>query len=104
MKILSKLIERGESTLDEVEWYAENALHLKSTNKELSDTYLKIAETHISIFNMLHDMMVKLIEKERHAGVNPPQSMLEMWDYSHKKMMKEFAEAKYIIEEVKKTY
>jgi hypothetical protein len=53
---------------------------------------------------MLHDMMVKMIEKERHAGANPPQSMLEMWEYQHKKLMKDYAEAKYIIDEYKKTY
>lgn len=104
MKVLKNLIEKANDTLDEVEWYAEQAMHLKTDNKPLADIYIKIAEMHITIYGMLHEKMVSLIDEEKRKGMQPPKVMLDMWDYEHKKLIKEMAEAKYIIDEYKKTY
>ena len=89
--------------MEEIEWYAEKAHHIKTEHKPLADAYIKIAEMHITIYNMLHEKMVSLIDEERRKGVQPPASMLAIWDYEHEKLVKEFAEAKYLIEEYKKT-
>lgn len=35
-------------------------------------------------------------------GVAVPHEMQVIWDYEHEKLIKEFAEAKYLIEEYKK--
>ena len=104
MKILKDLIEKADDTLEEVEWYAEKAHHLRAEHKELADTYIKIAEMHIGIYNMLHERMVSLIAEYRKSGDNPPASMLEIWNYEHEKLVKEFSEAKFLVEEYKKTY
>ena len=104
MKILTNLIEKGKDTLDEVEWYAEKAIHLKSDHKDLSDCYIKIADMHITIFGMLHDKMISLIEETKRKGVQPPQAMLDIWEFEHKRLIKEFAEAKFLVDEYKKTY
>lgn len=104
MKILKDLIEKADDTLEEVEWYAEKAHHLRAEHKELADTYIKIAEMHIGIYNMLHERMVSLIAEYRKSGDNPPASMLEVWNYEHEKLVKEFFEAKFLVEEYKKTY
>jgi hypothetical protein len=86
MKVLKDLIEKADDTLDEIEWYAEKAHHFRSMNefKNLADTYIKVAEMHVTIYGMLHERMVALINEE--------------------KLVKEFAEAKYLVEEYKKTY
>lgn len=102
MKLLKDLISKSYDTLDEIEWYAEKALHIKSEHKALADAYIKIAETHINIYNMLHDKMVTLIEEQKVKGANVPHEMQVIWDYEHEKLIKEFAEAKYLIEEYKK--
>ena len=103
MKLLVDLIEKGKDTLDEIEWYAEKAHHLRSEHKALADTYIKIAEAHIGIFGMLHDRMVEMIETEKRRATPPPE-MLAIWNYEHERLIKEFAEAKYLVEEYKKTY
>lgn len=103
MKILTELIEKAEDTLDEIEWYAEKALHLKTEHRPLSDVYIKIAEAHVSIFGMLHDRMISLIEEAKKT-MTPPKEMLSIWEYEHAKMVKEMTEAKFLIEEYKKTY
>lgn len=104
MKILTHLIEKAHDTMDEIEWYGEKAMHYKIDHKSLADTYNKVAEMHITIYDLLHKEMVNLIEEHKRMGHTPPPEMLAIWDYEHQKLVKEFAEAKTIVDEYKKTY
>ena len=101
MKVLKYLIEKANDTMEEVWEYSEKAHILKSEHRSLADTYIKIAEMHITIYNMLHEKMVNLIEEEKRKGVVPPASMMAIFEYSHEKLIKEFAEAKVLIDEYK---
>lgn len=104
MKILKDLIEKAKDTMEEVEWYAEKAHHLRTDHKQLADTYIKIAEMHIDIYAMLHGRMVALITEQKEKGAHVPPEMQAIWDYEHERLIKEFAEAKFLVEEYKKTY
>lgn len=104
MKVLKDLVAKAHDTMDEVEWYAEKALHLKATHKELSETYIKIAEMHVDIYKHLHQRMVALIEEEKKKGISVPEPMMAIWEYEHEKLVKEFAEAKVLIDEYNKSY
>ena len=104
MKILKDLIGKAEDTMEEVEWYAEKAHHLRIEHKGLADAYIKVAEMHIEVFKLLHEKMVALIAEEKAKGGETPKAMEFIWDYEHEKMMKEFAEAKYLVDEYKKSY
>lgn len=99
MRILVELIEKAEDTMEEVEWYAEKAHSLRATHKELADTYIELAETHIEIYKKLHKEMVELIEEERQKGIQPPAGMIEMWNFQHERLVKDFSELKYLVEE-----
>jgi hypothetical protein len=102
MKILKDLIEKSSDTLDEIWFYAEQAHHLRPEHKGLADTYIKIADMHIEIYGMLHNKMVSLIEEEKKKGVQVPPAMQAVYDYEHEKLIREFAEAKFLVEEYKK--
>lgn len=104
MKILKDLIEKSKDTLEEIEWYSEKALHLKGEHRNLADAYIEIAEAHVKVYTKLHEQMVMLIEEEKKKGTQIPVTMSVIWDYEHEKLIKEFAEAKYLIEEYKKNY
>lgn len=104
MKILKDLIAKAEDTLDEVEWYAEKAHHLRAEHKALADTYIKIAEMHIEIYGMLHSRMVALINEQKEKGAAVPPAMMVIYEYEHEKLIREFAEAKLLVEEYKKAY
>lgn len=104
MKILTHLIEKAHDTMEEIEWYGEKALLYKTEHKSLADTYNKIADMHITIYDMLHKEMVNLIEEKKRSGHTPPPEMLAIWEYEHEKLIKCFAEAKAIVEEYKKSY
>ena len=104
MKILTIMIDKANDTLEEIEWYAEKALHYRVDHKAVADVYNKIAEMHIAIYDMLHKEMVALIDEHRRMGHTPPPEMLAIWDYEHEKLIKEFAEAKTMVDEYKKSY
>lgn len=102
MKILKHLIQKADDTLEEVEWYAEKAHHHKADNRALADCYIRIAEIHIEIYRMLHERIVAAINEYRSKGNEAPPVMQAIWDYEHEKLVKEFSEAKSLIEEYKK--
>jgi hypothetical protein len=104
MKMLTNLIDRAEATMEEIEWYAEKAHHLKQDHRGLADTYIKIAEMHVSIYDMLHAQMILLIDQHKKEGHLPPAEMLAIWEYEHTKLTKHFTELKYMIEDYKKSY
>ena len=104
MKILKHMIEKAHDTMEEVEWYAEKALHYKADHKAVADIYNKIADMHIGIYDMLHKEMVTLIDEHKRMGHQPPPEMLAIWDYEHEKLVREFAEAKTMVDEYKKSY
>ena len=104
MKILKDLIEKMDDTLDEIEFYGEKAHHFRAEHKALADTYAKVGEMHIEIYTMLHDKAVELINEEKRKGITPPVEMLAIWNYEHEKIVKEFAEAKFLIDDYKKSY
>lgn len=64
----------------------------------------KIAEMHIDIYGMLHSRMVALITEQKEKGAHVPPEMQAIWDYEHERLIKEFAEAKFLVEEYKKAY
>jgi hypothetical protein len=104
MKTLVNLIDKAKDTMDEIEWYAEKAHHIRTEHKALADIYIKVAEMHIDIYKMLHEQMIDLIDEERRKGKIPPPEMLAVWEYEHERLVKEFAEAKYLVEDYKKSY
>lgn len=102
MKMLTKLIEKAEDTLDEIEWYGEKALMYREENKALADVYNKIADMHINIYDMLHKQMVELIDQYKRNGATVPAEMSAIWNYEHEKLIKEFKDAKVLVDEYKR--
>lgn len=104
MKILVNLIDKANDTMEEIEFYAEKAHSLRHEHKELADVFIEIATMHVDIYKMLHEQMVDLIEAERKKGNTPPPEMLAIWNYEHERLVKEFSEAKFLVEDYKKSY
>lgn len=97
MKILTEVISKMHDTMDEVEWYATKAIHLKPTHKSLADVFIKIADEHVEIYEMLHTEVVDLISEEKRKGVMPPPEMVAIWNYENERLVKEFTECKALI-------
>ena len=104
MKIIKDLIEKMDDTLEEIEFYATEAHHLRAEYKHLADTYAKVGEAHVEIYEMLHDKAVALIAEEKQKGTHVPPEMQAFWDYRHRDLISDFNKAKYLLEEYKKLH
>ena len=104
MKIIKDIIKKMDDTLEEIEFYAKEAHHLRVDYKQLADAYEKIGEMHIEIYKMLHDRVVALINEQKEKGVVVPPEMMAIWDFEHRKLMGKFNEFKYMLDEYKKEY
>ena len=104
MKILVDLIEKAHDTMEEIEWYAEKAHSIRVNHRELAETYIKISDMHVTIYGLLHERMVEIIEEEKRNGTQPQPEMLAIWNYEHDKLVRQFAEAKFLVEDYKKSY
>ncbi len=102
MKIIAELIDKMEDTLEEAEWYGAMAMHYRAEHKALADTYAKSGDMHITMYGMLHDRVVALIEEEKKKGVEVPKEMQFYYEQMHKRLMERFTRAKFVLEEYKK--
>ena len=104
MKVIQEVIDKMYDTIDEVEWYASKAHHLRHEHKTLADAYIKSAEAHIEIFKTLHETVVKLIAEQKEKGKMPTPEMQSIYDHEHQRLVSEFSKAKWLVEEYKKAY
>lgn len=103
MKIIKDIVSKMNNALEEAEEYASKAHHYKSEYKSVADTFSKIADMHLEFYGTLHDRVVKLIEEQKSKGVEVAKEIEFFWEYEREKLIKEFAKAKFLLEEYKKT-
>ena len=83
------VIERTSGKIDEELHdaceYAKMALEYKDQYRSLSDTFFVLSTEEMRHQSMLHNEVVKLIEEYRRTNGEPPEKMLAVYDYLHKK-------------------
>lgn len=104
MKIIQEVIDKMYDVIDEIEYYASKAHHLRHEHKMLADAYIKSAEAHVEIFKSLHETVVKLIAEQKEKGKMPTPEMQFLYDHLHQDVVTEFSRVKWMIEEYKKSY
>lgn len=104
MKIIQEVIDKMYDVIDEIEYYASKAHHLRQEHKSLADAYIKSAEAHIEIFKNLHETVVKLIAEQKEKGKMPTPEMQAIYNHEHERVVAEFSKAKWMVEEYKKSY
>ena len=98
MRLLKGLIEHIREEAEDVHAYAEEAIRVREEDPPLATVYAELAREEMSHAERLHKVAVDLIERAHRAGKNPPEVMKEIWDYEHKIMIEEMAEAKAMLE------
>lgn len=93
MEIISRISEMIEEETADVEMYARCAAKVKRDYPELADTFYRISEEEHNHANMLHAQVTHLIEKYRAEHGEPPEKMLFIYDYLHKKQIDAMARA-----------
>lgn len=97
MKIIKNLVEDIEEELEGAEHYAKLATQYKDEDRELADTYAKLANVELEHVDALHGQAVRLIKAQKAAGVETPAPMQAVWDWEHGKMVDTTARIKTML-------
>ena len=94
MKIIRDLSEYIEDEIEDAEKYVKLALEWKDKRRGMADVFFTLSQEEMKHMQMLHGEVVKMIEEYRNTKGEPPESMLAVYDYLHKKQIDHAAEVK----------
>lgn len=85
MKEIKMLMEHIEDELGDAQTYAKLALEYKSADPELADLFYKLSGEEMNHMNALHKAVVAHIEDYRRKKGEPPEAMMAVYEYLHKR-------------------
>ena len=85
MRVIKMLMEHIEDELKDAHTYAKLALEYKSSDLELSDLFYRLSGEEMNHMNSLHKAVVAHIEDYRKKKGEPPESMMAVYEYLHKR-------------------
>ena len=94
MKLIKELEELIEEEIHDVKKYAKLAAKLKGESPALAQVLYTISTQEESHQAMLHNEVVKIIEQYRKTHGAPPEAMMAVYEFVHKKHIDNMAEAK----------
>ncbi len=94
MKIIKCLSEYIEEEIHDSEKYIKKALAVKNEYPEVAELMNMLSGEEMKHMNLLHNMVVKLIENYRKTEGEPPATMMAVYDYLHDKYIDEAKEVK----------
>lgn len=74
-----------EDELECADEYIETALKCKDENPELAKLMYSISLQELEHMEKLHKAVVEIIEKYRKENGEPPQAMMAVYDYLHRR-------------------
>jgi len=96
MRIIEKISDRITDEIGDARTYALMALETRDDHPDLSRTLITISLQEMEHMRMLHDAVVNVIAEYRKTNGEPPEKMMAVYEYLHKKQIEAAAEAKNI--------
>lgn len=94
MKLIRDLEELIEEEVSDVKKYAKMANELRADHPQLAQVLYTISSQEEGHQQMLHNEVVKIISDYRREHGDPPEAMMAVYEYVHKKHIDKLAEAK----------
>lgn len=85
MKEIKMLMEHVEDELKDAHTYAALAVEYKPTDPEIADLFYRLSGEEMNHMNALHKAVVAHIEDYRKKKGEPPESMMAVYEYLHKR-------------------
>ena len=98
MNAIKGLVEKIRDEVEDVEKYAEAAAHAKLDDPMLANIYIELAGEEVKHADRLHKAAVDLIAKHTASGKEVPHVMKTIWEFEHKNIIEDMANAKRILE------
>lgn len=87
MKCIQELVENMTEEFEDAEKYANLAMDYKDKDAKLSEMYHSLAKQELEHANLEHEQGVRLINEYKAKGNEPPEVMMAVWDWEHRKLM-----------------
>ena len=94
MKVIKMLSEKIESTLNCAEDNIKDAIEYKDEYPEVASTLFSLSEIEMKNMTMLHTIVSKVIMEYRKTNGEPPEPMMAVYDYLHKRHIDHAAKIK----------
>lgn len=101
MKEIKMLAGHIREEMNDAETYAKLALKYRDDDRNLSQTFEKLAEQELDHADMLHAQATRLIKERKENGETPPVAMSAVWSWEHENMMDCVARVKVLLAELR---
>lgn len=101
MLMIRDLVEHIREEVHDARGYAEAAMRVKMDDASLASIYAELGAEEIKHAEKLHKAAVDIITKHTAGGKEVPAAMRAIWDYEHKVMIEDMADAKRRLEAAK---
>ena len=89
MKIIKCISEKVEEEIKDADAYIDLALEWKEKDAEASELFYELSREEMGHVDKLHEQVKAEIEEYRNTEGNPPEGMLELYNYLHQKHIAE---------------
>ena len=94
MKLIKELEELMEDEIHDVGKYAKMAAELKEKHPSLAQTLYSISTQEDAHQAAIHSEVVKIIDDFKKSGGTPPEAMVAVYEFLHKRHIENLAEAR----------
>ena len=89
MTIIKCLSEKIEEELKDADAYIALAMKWKAKDKGAADLFYELSKEEMTHVDKLHGQVVAEIEEYKRTEGNPPEGMMELYNYLHEKHVAE---------------
>ena len=89
MTIIKCLSEKIKEELKDAEAYIDLAMEWKKDEPEAADVFAELSAEEMGHVDKLHGQVVAEIEEYKRTEGNPPEGMMELYNYLHEKHVAE---------------
>lgn len=97
MRIIKKLTEMISEETEGAECYAKKALLYKEERPTLGKMFYNLANDELGHVDTLHNAVVSLIREVRDREVEPPEGMIDVYEYLHEQQIEAVAAVKAML-------
>lgn len=101
MQLIADMIDEIMEEYKGAEAYAKKAVQFQTERPALSRKYLNMAKQELEHGDNLHGEIVVIIQEYRAKNGQPPEAMMKVYDWEHKKMIDHVARVKALLAMVK---
>ena len=96
MKNIEQISDYIDEEINDAMKYARCAIQ-NDDDVELSKTYKALANEELGHAMRLHEQVVRLIKAYRDEHGEPPQKMLDRYEYIHERQMRRYADVRVLL-------